>query len=403
MLVWRREKQSKETKKQRNKETKKQRNKETKKQRNKETKKQRNKKESLSFVSSRHKEVSIVQLVQSGNKRFTVIMESVMKTYIEENYVKPIQQFSKDNNLHEKVDTFTLPDVFPLNTPTNEAISNSLNRTDENHLKSLVRIIFSNFMRGNQDFHLLGWLRICGVLVQCFDPKLDDITATTKLSLFLILSRFKGTTLKCAFPTIWKLSARLFEEQLPPLITGLLNCPAVHAAFTKAPYTDRYQFPPKIILVDNLMVGLRGWVCFSNYIAISSQVFSGAFRQDLSDYYPRVLDVFTLIVREAKHGVLRMEKNNFNSSAPALYPQADPPESGYLIEKEIWNGLIPKWNDADSQEGAELAKQILDDFASTGDLVISDVIRDRIRAEVGDREYPVTEGTVDMVLALLLE
>jgi hypothetical protein len=112
-----------------------------------------------------------------------------------------------------------------------------------------------------------------------------------------------------------------------------------------------------------------------------------------------ILDLFSLVLHEAKHGVLRMKRGNFNGHTPTLFPNVHPPEkSGYLVaEKDIWNGVIPRWfSPIQKKEARFLATEIIHAFHQLGNLMITNEVKDRILTVVGARSPTITDGAVDI-------
>jgi hypothetical protein len=326
-------------------------------------------------------------------------MSEIVKELINSEYVSKIEQYVGENQTPPE-SAFTLAKAFPLQTPTNNSIPYFLDCDNRFSIESLLRVIFSNLLRGQQELLADDWFIVFSLLSD-FASVGTSVTKMTKLSLAVAASRFQLALFWTVFPLIGRIVARVTYGNWHPLVEALFQCENSIGVLLKNTNLSHYS-APSIIVVDEVHDSLRGWICFNNCIAVNGRIFDRCTVPFPSSVH--ILDLFTLILHEAKHGILRMDMNNFNVHTPDLLLAENPLESGYLTEKKIWNGVIPRWFNPKSFSDAEIiANKIIEGFHKSQNLVIDDSMKQRIIKKIGNRLPINPEGSVDISRFIIYE
>jgi hypothetical protein len=268
----------------------------------------------------------------------------------------------------------SLEPITPLPVP------NHIDVFDDPMCKTLLNAVNSNFMQFNQTLNKDLWLKIFKtfrhVVREC-----TGFTRLAKISLFITTSRVSSAEMVSRLiPIIENSSMEESFYPLPEMVGRLLSCQTVVDAFSSFSHSPEYQYPPNIIIARSVNEFLRGWVCLNNCIVINYSVFHNI------DPDCGILDMFTLILRESKHGDQRYHEEDYNNRTSQVMDDPSA-QAGQMMEKLIWGGILPKWfRPVEFHYAIHVAKLIITNFEASGNLVFDQEMIILIKSFVGERE-----------------
>ena len=304
-----------------------------------------------------------------------------MSAYLDELIVS-IQTFSV-------LGLYTLSALLPLlGTPIRIPVHQSF--ISQHNKDTIYRQIVTNLAKDSDKLSVLLWVQLFRLLINAGEAH-SEVESNVRLSLLLTASRFGIQKLK-GMSTIL-LACEIVDDNAPIAapILRLFEWQACIDAFREFHHSPHYVLPPTIVHV-RCAPTVRGWVCGNNIIAINIERTASV----PADSACQLLDTFTLIAHESKHGDLRTDLSDLNAhTSDALQQQYA--EAGRLVELSMWSGIWPQWYSPNYTEEAEFfAEQLLASVEDDLEFRLSEDDVDKLKSYVGDRYNAQGMGGVDI-------